>query len=176
MAVPLRHVRLSNDHDRMGSEPVLVMDENLAQHAFGRKDAVGKRIWIPAMGASPALVVGIVGHVRQWGLAADDQSRVRDQMYYPFAQVPAPVLHFFSSIMSFAARTTIPPLNVVESLRRELRGPAGDQTLNEGHTMKHHRNAPPAPQRFLLRLFRTFARFSLLLPCIPIYCISALFA
>ena len=126
MGIPLRHGRFFNEHDRLGSEPVVVIDDNLAQHAFGTKDAVGKRLWIPAIGATPALVVGVVGHVRQWGLAADDQSRVRDQMYYPFAQVPAPLLHFFSSIMSFAARTTIPPLNVVEPLRRELRGAAGD--------------------------------------------------
>jgi predicted permease len=129
MGIPLRHGRFFNEHDRLGSEPVVVIDDSLAQHAFGTKDAVGKRLWIPAMGATPALVVGIVGHVRHWGLASDDQSRVRDQMYYPFAQVPAPLLHFFSSIMSFAARTTIPPLNVVEPLRRELRGAAGDQAL-----------------------------------------------
>jgi predicted permease len=85
MGIPLRHGRFFNEHDRIGSEPVVVIDDNLAQHAFGSKDAVGRRIWIPAMGATPALIVGIVGHVRQWGLAADDQSRVRDQMYYPFA-------------------------------------------------------------------------------------------
>jgi len=137
MGIPLRQGRFFNEHDRIGSEPVIVIDDNLAQHAFGTKDAVGKRLWIPAMGATPALIVGVVGHVRQWGLAADDQSRVRDQMYYPFAQEPAPLLHFFSSIMSFAARTTIPPSNVVEPLRRELRGAAGDQALYEVHTMSN---------------------------------------
>src|SRR5436190_17414138 len=125
------------------------------------------------MGATPALVVGIVGHVRQWGLAADDQSRVRDQMYYPFAQVPAPLLHFFSSIMSFAARTTIPPLNVVEPLSRELRGVAGDQALYEVHTMEQLVSASLARQRFLLLLFGVFAGLALLLACIGIYGVLA---
>jgi putative ABC transport system permease protein len=173
MGIPLRHGRFFNEHDRIGSEPVVVVDENLAQHAFGSKDAVGKRIWIPAMGATPALVVGIVGHVRQWGLAADDQSRVRDQMYYPFAQVPAPLLHFFSSIMSFAARTTIPPLNVVGPLRQELRGVAGDQALYEVHTMEQLVSASLARQRFLLLLFGIFAGLALLLACIGIYGVLA---
>jgi predicted permease len=173
MGIPLRHGRFFNEHDRIGSEPVVVVDENLAQHAFGSKDAIGKRIWIPAMGATPALVVGIVGHVRQWGLAADDQSRVRDQMYYPFAQVPAPLLHFFSSIMSFAARTTIPPLNVVEPLRQELRGVAGDQALYEVHTMEQLVSASLARQRFLLLLFGIFAGLALLLACIGIYGVLA---
>ena len=173
MGIPLREGRFFNEHDLTGSEPVVVIDDNLAQHAFGTKDAVGKRIWIPAFGASPVLVVGIVGHVRHWGLAADDQSRVRDQMYYPFAQVPAPLLHFFSSIMSIAVRTTIPPLNVVEPLRRELRGAAGDQALYQVHLMEQLVSASLARQRFLLLLFGIFAALALLLACIGIYGVLA---
>jgi predicted permease len=173
MGIPLRQGRFFNEHDRIDGEPVVVIDDNLAQHAFGTKDAVGKHLWIPAMGANPALVVGVVGHVRHWGLATDDHSRVRDQMYYPFAQVPAPLLHFFSSIMSIAARTTIPPLNVVEPLRRELRGAAGDQALYEVHTMEQLVSASLARQRFLLLLFGIFAGLALLLACIGIYGVLA---
>jgi predicted permease len=173
MGIPLRHGRFFNDHDRAGSEPVVVIDENLAQHAFGTKDAVGSRIWVPAMGAAPIQIVGVVGHVRHWGLAADDQSRVRDQIYYPFAQVPAPLLHFFSSIMSIAVRTTVPPLNVVGPLRRELRGAAGDQALYESRTMEQLVSASLARQRFLLVLFGIFAAVALLLACIGIYGVLA---
>jgi predicted permease len=173
MGIPLRQGRFFNEHDRIDSSPVIVIDENLAQHAFGTKDAVGRRIWIPAMSATPALVVGVVGHVRHWGLAADDQSRVRDQMYYPFAQVPAPLLHFFSSIMSIATRTTVPTLNVVDPLRRELRGAANDQALYEVLTMEQLVSASLARQRFLLLLFGIFAGLALLLACIGIYGVLA---
>jgi predicted permease len=173
MGIPLRQGRFFNEHDRMGSEPVVVIDVNLAQHAFGGKDAVGKRLWIPAMDPRPVLVVGVVGHVRHWGLAGDDQSRVRDQMYYPFAQVPDSLLHFFSSIMSIAVRTTIPPLNVVEPLRRQLRGAAGDQALYEVRTMEQLVSASLARQRFLLLLFGIFAGLALLLACIGIYGVLA---
>jgi len=173
MGIPLRHGRFFNEHDLIGSEPVVVIDDNLAQHAFGGKDAVGKRIWIPATGAAPVLVVGIVGHVRHWGLASDDQSRVRDQMYYPLAQVPAPLLHFFSSIMSIAVRTKIPPLNVVEPLGQQLRGPAGDQVLYGIRTMEQLVSASLARQRFLLLLFGIFAGLALLLACIGIYGVLA---
>jgi predicted permease len=169
MGIPLRQGRFFNEQDRMGGEPVVVIDDNLAQHAFGGIDAVGKHIWIPAMDTGPVLVVGIVGHVRHWGLAGDDQSRVRDQLYYPFAQVPAPLLHFFSSVMSIATRTTIPPLNVVEPLSRQLRGAAGDQALYEVRTMEQLVSASLARQRFLLLLFGIFAGLALLLACIGIY-------
>jgi predicted permease len=173
MGIPLREGRFFDQHDRIDSPPVVVIDENLARHAFGTNDCVGKRIWIPAMGAAPIQIVGVVGHVRHWGLAADDQSRVRDQLYSPFAQVPEPLLHFFSSVMSIAVRTTIPPLNVVQPLRQQLRGAAGDQALYELRTMEQLVGASLARQRFLLLLFGIFASLALLLACIGIYGVLA---
>ncbi len=49
MGIPLRRGRFFDDHDRADSEPVVVIDETLAQHAFGGDDAVGKRLWVPGM-------------------------------------------------------------------------------------------------------------------------------
>jgi hypothetical protein len=63
---------------------VAVIDEVMAQHVFGGEDPVGKRIWTDLV-PEPLQVVGVVGHVRYWGLAGDDQAHVRDQFYYPFA-------------------------------------------------------------------------------------------
>jgi predicted permease len=169
MGIPLRHGRLFTDRDREGSEPVLVIDETLAQHAFGRDEAVGKRLWIPSMSPAPLRIVGVVGHVRHWGLAGDDQSRVRDQMYYPFAQVPPSLLRLFSSFMSIAVRTRVPPLTVEESLGRALRGVAGDQALYQVRTMEQLVAASLDRQRFLLRLFGIFAAIAVLLASVGIY-------
>jgi predicted permease len=173
MGIPLRAGRFFTEHDRSDSERVVVIDDNLAHHAFGGAEAVGQRLWIPAMGPAPVQIVGVVGHVRHWGLAGDDQSRVRDQMYSPFAQLPAPLLRFFSSVMSIAVRTRIPPLNVVEPLRRELRGAAGDQALYEIRTMDQLVGASLARQRFLMLLFGVFAGVALLLACVGIYGVLA---
>jgi len=171
MGIPLRQGRFFSDHDDMGSEPVVVIDEVLAQHAFGRNDAVGKRLWIQAIG--PTKVVGVVGHVRHWGLASDDQSRIRDQIYYPFAQVPDRLMRLFSSIMSLAVRTTIVPLNLVEPLRREIRGAADDQALYDVRTMEQLASQSLARQRFLLLLFGIFAGLALILACVGIYGVLA---
>ncbi len=173
MGIPLRQGRFFNEHDGEDSEPVVVIDENLARHAFGREGAVGKRLWITALGPAPIQIVGVVGHVRHWGLAADDQSRVRDQMYYLFPQVPIPLLHFFSSIMSITVRTRTPPLNLVEPLRLELRGAEGDQALYDVRTMEQLVSGSLARQRFLLFLFGIFAGLALLLACTGIYGVLA---
>jgi predicted permease len=117
MGIPLLEGRFFKEHDREGSELVVVVDENLARHAFGHKNIVGQHIWVPVRpwGTAPVEIVGVVGHVRNWGLAGDDQSRVRDQMYYPFAQVPGGLLHFFSSVMSI---TFEPEARLRQLLRR----------------------------------------------------------
>jgi predicted permease len=173
MGIRLLRGRFFNEGDRIDSQPVVVIDENLARHAFGAQDPIGKPLWVGAMGPDPIQVVGVVGHVRHWGLAGDDQSKVRDQMYYPFAQVPTHLLHFFSSVMSIAVRTRVPPLHVVEPLRKELRGAAGDQVLYEPRTMEQLVSASLARQRFLLLLFGIFAGLALLLACIGIYGVLA---
>jgi predicted permease len=173
MGIPLRAGRFLNEHDGENSELVVVIDDNLARHAFGGESAVGRRLWIPALGAAPVQIAGVVGHVRHWGLAGDDQSRVRDQIYYSFAQVPVPMLRFFSSVMSIAVRTKTPPLNAIRPLQQELRGAAGDQALYEPRTMEQLVSASLARQRFLLFLFGIFAGIALLLASIGIYGVLA---
>jgi predicted permease len=173
MGIPLLQGRFLNDHDRMGNELVVVIDEALAQHAFGREAPIGKRLWVPDMGPSPLRVVGVVGHVRHWGLAGDDQAQVRAQLYYPFAQVPDKLLRRWSELMSLAVRTTIPPLSVVEPLRKQVRGATNDQVLYEVRTMEQLAGNSLARQRFLLLLFGIFAGMALLLACIGIYGVLA---
>jgi ABC-type antimicrobial peptide transport system permease subunit len=173
MGIPLLEGRFFNEYDREGSKPVVGIDENLARHAFGRKDVVGEYLWSWALGAAPVEIVGVVGHVRHWGLAGDDRSRVRDQMYYPFAQVPDRLLHFFSSVMSITIRTRSSPLKIVEPLQRELHGSLGDQTLYEVHAMEELVSASLARHRFLSLLFGIFAGLALLLASIGVYGVLA---
>jgi predicted permease len=173
MGIPLRQGRFFDDHDRVGTEFVVVIDEVLAQHLFPHQDAVGKRFWVQAMGPGPMRVIGVIGHVRHWGLASDDQSQMRDQIYYPFAQVRDQAMPLFATFMSMAVRTSIPPLNVVEPLRRQLRGATNDQTLYQVRTMEQLASASLARQRFLLMLFGIFAGLALLLACIGIYGVMA---
>jgi predicted permease len=173
MGIPLRTGRFFDDHDTLDGDLVVVVDDNLAAHAFGRRDVVGERLWIRAMGTLPVRIVGVVGHVRHWGLASDDRSRVRDQIYYPFAQVPRPLLRLFSTFMSIAVRTTVPPGEVVEPLRRELRGPAGDQALYQVQTMEELVAGSLARQRFLVLLFGIFGGVALLLACVGVYGVFA---
>lgn len=176
MGLPLREGRFFDDHDRLDTEPVVVIDEVLAHHAFPHEDAVGKRLWVRALGPAPVRVVGVVGHVRHWGLADDDRAQLRDQMYYPFAAVPDSLMHLFSGFMSMTVRTRVPPLTVVGSLRHDLRGATGDQVLYGVRTMEQLASDSLARQRYLAVLFGIFAGTALVLACIGIYGVLAYLA
>jgi predicted permease len=186
MGITLLKGRFFDDHDLKGNELVVVIDEVLAQRAFGGQDPVGKRLWIPdttspfssgATGPDAARVVGVVRHVRYWGLASDDQAQMRAQIYYAFAQVADPLMRRWSELMSIAVRTNIPPMNALAPLRRELRratgGAPGDQALYEVRTMEQLMSDSLARQRFLLLLFGIFAGLALLLACVGIYGVLA---
>jgi predicted permease len=169
--IPLRQGRFFDEQDRIGSETVVVIDEVLAQRAFGDRSPVGSRLWVQFLG--PAKVIGVVGHVRHWGLDADEQAKAREQMYFPFAQCPDEFLRFASSAISLVMRTSIAPLNAVEAARREARGPTHDQALYDVRTMEQIVGGTLARQRFLLLLFGVFSGLALLLACIGIYGVLA---
>jgi predicted permease len=178
MGIPLLNGRFLNEQDRIGNELVVVIDDVFAQQAFGAQDPVGRRLWFPvdlspfssdSQGADVARVVGVVGHVRHWGLANDDQAQVRAQFYYPFAQVPDPLVRRWSNLMSIAVRTTIPPAGVLGSLRHAVRGSTGDRVLYEVRTVEQLASASLSRQKFLLLLLGIFAGLAVLLACIGIY-------
>jgi predicted permease len=173
MEIPLLHGRFFTDQDRDGNEPAVVIDEVFAKHAFEGQDPVGRALWIPDLHAGPVRVVGVVGHVRHWGLAGDDQAQVRAQFYYPFAQLPDTLARRWSELMSIAVRTNLAPSSMIEPLRRGVRGSANDQVVYEVRTMEQLVSDSLARQRFLLLLFGIFGGLALLLACIGIYGVLA---
>jgi len=171
MGIPLRAGRFFSDQDGRGGELVVVIDECMERRAFGGHDAVGKRLSLQFAG--PARVIGVVGHVRHWGLADDDQAAIREEIYLPFFWIPDEYLRQTSAGVSVVARTTGPPLGMLSAIRRQVRGATRDQAIYDVHTMEQAVSGTLATQRFLLLLFGIFAGLALLLACIGIYGVLA---
>jgi predicted permease len=82
MGIELKKGRFFTDQDDERSTRVVVIDEKLAQQRFGLEDPIGRRLHLDEDGP-PYDVVGVVGHVKQWGLDGDEQE-LQAQMYVPF--------------------------------------------------------------------------------------------
>jgi predicted permease len=72
--------RVFGEADRPGSTPVVVVDERLANLFWPGADAVGERI--TGWGLQDAEVVGVVRHVRNYGVANES----REEVFMPHSQ------------------------------------------------------------------------------------------
>ena len=172
MDIPLLRGRFLTDHDRLSSEPVVVIDDVMAREAFGSSDPIGRYVWI-GLDDRASRVVGVVRHVRHWGASDDDPAQVRAELYYPLAQVPDRLLPRWSELMSLAVRTGMPPRRLVEPIQRAVRGSGRDQVIYEIRTMEELAEGALALQRFLMLLFGIFAALALLLASLGIYGVLA---
>lgn len=79
MQVPLKRGRFLSRHDDEHAPLVVVVDEVFANKYFPGQDPIGKRIDLKSFDGKAAEIVGVVGHVKQWGLDSDDAQDRTDE-------------------------------------------------------------------------------------------------
>jgi predicted permease len=167
MGIPLRRGRFFTDRDTSAAAPLVVIDDVLARRVFGDEDPVGKPIGIGGLGA--AEIAGVVGHVKHWGLDADDSSKIRDQIYFPIRQVPDKFMSGAGAGLTLVVRTTQEPLSLVGAVRAQVAGPTRDQPAYTIRTMEQIIAESLATRRFTLLVLVIFAATALLLAAVGIY-------
>jgi len=144
-----------------------VIDDVLASHIFPGQDPVGRQIGIMVLG--PVQIVGVVGHVKHWGLDSDDTAKIRDQIYFPFLQVPDKFMSEAVTGLTLTLRTGPEPLSLVSAVRIQVAGPTQDQPIYAVRTMEQIIAGSLAERRFTMLLLIIFAATALLLAAIGIY-------
>jgi predicted permease len=167
MGIPLLEGRFFTEHDTVASAPVVVIDEVMAKHLFPGQDAVGKQFSLIVLG--PVQIVGVVGHVKHWGLDSDDTAKIRDEIYFPFMQVPDKFMPEAVAGLTLALRTAPDPLSVVSAVRAQVAGPTEDQPIFGVQTMEQIISDSLAERRFTMLLLIIFASTALVLAAVGIY-------
>jgi putative ABC transport system permease protein len=167
MQIPLRSGRFFTDQDNTSSPPVVVIDDVLAAHMFKGQNPIGKRMSLIILG--PVQIVGVVGHVKHWGLDADDTAKIRDQIYFPVLQVPDKFLSEAVAGLTLVLRTGPEPLSMVSAVRTQVAGPTRDQPVYAVRTMEQIISGSLAERRFTMLLLIIFAATALLLAAVGIY-------
>jgi hypothetical protein len=146
---------------------VVVIDEVMASHLFPGQDPIGRQFSMMVLG--PVQVVGVVGHVKHWGLDSDDAAKIRDQAYFPVQQVPDKFMSDAVAGLTLMLRTSPEPLSLVPSLRAQVAGPTRDQPIFAVRTMEQIIEQSLAERRFTMLLLLVFAASALLLAAVGIY-------
>jgi predicted permease len=167
MQFPLLHGRFLDRRDTLGSAPVIVIDDVMAKHLFPDQDPVGKQISMQVIG--PVTIIGVVGHVKQWGLDSDDTAKIRDEMYFPLAQVPDIFMSQAVVGLTLMVRTEPDPLNMTSAVAAQVAGPTRDQPLFAVRTMEQIVARSLAERRFTMLVLLIFASTALLLAAVGIY-------
>jgi predicted permease len=171
MQIPLRRGRFFTPQDNERAPSVAVIDEALAKKFFGNDDPVGKRIRLignESMNDGTTEIVGVVGHVNQWGLASDAQN-LQAQLYLSCMQMPDAytvlVSYGTSAVVRFSG--TVPA--ILESIRHTSREINSEQVVYGEQTMEQIISDTISERKFSMLLLGTFAALALLLSSVGIY-------
>ena len=167
MSIPLKSGRFFTSRDDERAQKVAVIDDALAGKFFGHADPIGRRLHINSTD-QVVEIVGVVGHVKQWGLDTDDRESLRAQLYTPFMQLPDKAMARSASGIGVLARSQN-SAPVFESLRRASERMSNQQVVFGAQTMNEIIANSVAARRFSMILLGIFAGLALMLASIGIY-------
>lgn len=166
MRLPLLQGRFFSSGDTTESANVVVIDSVLAQTYFPEGNPVGETITINLWG--PARIVGVVGHVKHWGLGNTDDLP-QNQIYMSFNQLPDPWVPMFNRNLTALVRTPLEASAVLPAIKAAVYGAKGDQPVHSVRKMEQFVTESMVAQRSLMILLGTFASLALLLASVGIY-------
>jgi predicted permease len=171
MKIPLLRGRFLTAQDDANSPGVCVIDENFAQRFFGsNEDPIGKRLNFSLVYNQPLRIVGVVGHVKQYGLDESVNSPMQAQFYMSPLQLPDDQLKTWAvSAAGYVIRTRSSPGAFAGAVRDALREFNSKAVLYQPETMDSVIARSLASRRFAMTLFAVFAALALVLASIGIY-------
>ncbi len=168
MQIPLQRGRLLTSKDDEHAPAVIVVDEIFARQYFGNQDPIGKRINF-AKDRPQAEIVGVVGHVKHWGLDAGSRETIPTQFYAPFLQLPDNFMSWATTSITVVVRTEGAPMGLVSSIRQSMKQMNGEQVIYDEQSMDQIVSRSLASRRFSMILLDVFAALALALSCVGIY-------
>jgi predicted permease len=171
MGIPLVRGRFFTQEDTTKSPCVAAIDTVFANTYFRGQDPLGQGLnfgWTPPSG--PCRIVGVVGHVKQWGLG-DESSFTQAQAYYPLYQIPDEWVIGSQGFPTTAilVRTSLPAAALIPAVKNVVYEIGKDQPVYDVRTMQDIASESMSSQRFPMILLEVFAGLALLLASIGIY-------
>ncbi len=160
LGIPLIEGRFFDSRDVKGSSEVAIIDETFARRHFPDQSPIGKRVRTGGTGSQAPYreIIGVVGHVKNYGLA--EQSRV--EMYVHFEQNPASYTNIVVRTPNDTAAATAAVQSAVKSVDKDI-------PVYSVRTMGQLLSDSVAGRRQFMTLLSVFAAVALLLAAVGIY-------
>jgi len=160
LGIPVKLGRAFSEADQKSSVPVAIINETLARQFFRDSDPIGKhfRFSSRTAGVPWITIVGVVGDVRATRMAA----RFSSSIYLPIAQHP-------ESALSLVVRTSIPPEQLAEPMRKLVLSLDPDEPVFGVQTMNQVVATSIASERVATILVTGFASLAVMLALMGIY-------
>ncbi len=168
MGVTLERGRFIAPQDDEHSPVVVVIDDVFARTYFPGQNPLGKRINLAGFNVQ-AEIVGVVGHLKQWGLDSDSTSAIEAQFDYPFMQLPEKLMPLAADGVAVVLRTEGDPAAVMSSVRRAVQDIDPREVVYNVQTLNEVVSNSFAARRLAMFLLAAFAALALALACVGIY-------
>jgi predicted permease len=168
MGIPLQRGRFFTAQDNENASHVVVVDDLFAKKYFPDMDPIGQHIFLDNKGGR-AEIIGIVSHIKQWGLDSDDKETLRAELYFPFMQLPDQAMQLSGSGTGVMVRYEPGAATIGDSLRVAVKGISAEHVMSKGQTMDEIISDSLASQRFSMAVFGIFAALALALASVGIY-------
>jgi predicted permease len=168
MGITLERGRFVTPRDNETAPVVIDIDDVFARTYFPDRNPVGQRVHLALFGAD-AEIVGVVGHVKQWGLDDDAKSAIEAQFYYPFMQLPEKLMPLAAGAVAVVLRTQGEPTAVITPVRQAVAEIDPREVIYNVQTLNEVISDSFSARRLSMILLGVFAALALVLACAGIY-------
>ena len=168
MGITLERGRFITAQDNENAPAVIDIDDAFARTYFPNEDPLGKYVHLEQFNVD-AEIVGVVGHVKQWGPGADAASAIEAQFFYPFMQLPEKLMPLAAGGAAVVLHTKGDPAAIMGDVRRAVAELDPREVVYGVQTMQGVLAGSLAPRRLSMFLLSVFAALALVLCCIGIY-------
>ena len=168
MGIPLLRGRFFTMNDTTKSPCVMVIDSVFARMYFPKSDPLGQTLSAGFETVGPCQIVGVVGHVKHWGLGGSTQY-TQNQMYFPLYQDPDQWVASNYADLTVVVRTPLDASTMMLAIKAAVYAAGSDQPVYDIHNMQQIASDSMSSQRFPMILLGAFAVLALVLASIGVY-------
>jgi len=169
MGIPLLCGRFFTPQDTTNSPCVFVIDSVFAQKYFPDSDPIGQTASVGFATMGPCGIVGVVGHVKLWGLKDPPSIAPQNQLYVSLYQDPDQWVASNYPDTTVVVRTPLDLSALLPAIKNAVYASGSDQPVFDVQTMQQIVSQSMSSQRFPMILLGSFAGLALLLASVGIY-------